>query len=123
LKVDEPTAEDNESGSFSEDDNDVESNASQARVAENASSIQSLGSSKERKPNLLLGAWSNGTMTSESADGVKEILKCLLSKSAKLSGFEPQHAAEEITRVGNFHFLQIEVRNIIIELLMAMLTR
>lgn len=117
LKVDEPTAEGDEPYSFSEDDDDVvppsEANTSQTKVAQVASSTQSLGSSKERKASLPLSARSNGTTTSEHVDSVKEILKCLLSTSAKLSGFEPLHVAEEITRVGKIHFLRIEVRNIV----------
>ena len=116
LKVDEPTAEGDESYTYSEDDDDVvpslEASTSQTQVSEGASSIQSLGSSRERKPSLPLSARSNGTTTSEHVDSVKEILKCLLSTSAKLSGFEPQHVAEEITRVGKTHFFLIEVRNI-----------
>ena len=116
LKVDEPTAEGDEPYTFSEDDDDVvpplEASKSQTLVAEDASSTQSQGSSRERKPSLPLSARSNGTTTSEHVDSVKEILKCLLSTSAKLSGFEPLHVAEEITRVGKTHFLLIEVRNI-----------
>jgi hypothetical protein len=116
LKVDEPTAEGDEPYSFSEDDDDVvpplEGSTSQTQVSEDASSTQSLGSGRERKPSLPLSARSNGTTTSEHVDSVKEILKCLLSTSAKLSGIEPQHVAEEITRVGKIHFLLIEVRNI-----------
>jgi hypothetical protein len=116
LKVDEPTAEGDEPYSFSEDDDDVvtplEASTSQTRVTEDASSTQSLGGSRERKPSLPLSARSNGTTTSEHVDSVKEILKYLLSTSAKLNGFEPQHVAEEITRVGKTHFLLIEVRNI-----------
>jgi hypothetical protein len=115
LKVDEPTVEGDEPYSFSEDDDDVvpslEASTSQTRVSEDASFTQLLGPSRERKSSLPLSARSNGT-TSEHVDNVKEILKCLLSTSAKLSGFEPQHVAEEITRVGKFHFLRIEVRNI-----------
>jgi hypothetical protein len=110
LKVDEPTVEGDEPYSFSEDDDDVvpslESSTSQTRISEDASFTQLLGPSS-----LPLSARSNRT-TSEHVDSVKEILTCLLSTSAKLSGFEPQHVAEEITRVGKFHFLRIEVRNI-----------
>jgi len=116
LKVDEPTAEGDEPYSFSEDDDDValplEARTSQTQVLEDASSSQLLGSSRERKPSLPLSPRGNGTTTSEHVDSVKEILKCLLTASAKLSGFEPQHVAEEITRVGKYHFLLIEVRNI-----------
>jgi hypothetical protein len=115
LKVDEPTVEGDEPYSFSEDDDDVvpslEASTSQTGVSEDASFTQLLGPSRERKSSLPLSARSNGT-TSEHVDNVKEILKCLLSTSAKLSGFEPQHVAEEITRVGKLHFLRIEVRNI-----------
>jgi len=115
LKVDEPTAEGDEPYSFSEDDDDLvpslEASTSRTRVSEDASFSQLLGSSRERKSSLPLSARSNGT-TSEHVDSVKEILKCLLSTSAKLSGFEPQHVAEEITRVGKTHFLLIEVGNI-----------
>jgi len=115
LKVDEPTAEGDEPYSFSEDDDDVvpplEASTSHTQVSEDASSTQLLGSSRERKPSLPLSARSNGTTTSEHVDSVKEILKSLLSACAKLSGFEPQHVAEEITRVGKFHFLLIEPRD------------
>lgn len=116
LKVNEPTIEGDEPYTYSEDDDDVvpslETSTSRTLVSEDASSTQSLGSSRERKPSLPLSARSNGATTSEHVDSVKEILKCLLNTSAKLSGFEPQHVAEEITRVGKIHFLLIEVRNI-----------
>jgi hypothetical protein len=116
LKVDEPTAEGDEPYSFSEEDDYVvpssEASTSRTQVSEDARSTQSLGSSRDRKPSLPLSARSNGPTTSEHVDSVKEILKCLLSTSAKLSGVEPQHVAEEITRVGKIHFLVIEVRNI-----------
>ncbi len=116
LKVDEPTTESDDLYSFSEDDDDVvpplEASSSQTRVSEDAGSTQSLSSSRERKSSLPLSARSNGTTTSEHVDSVKEILKSLLNSSAKLSGCEPQHVAEEITRVGKTHFLLIEVRNI-----------
>lgn len=113
LKVDEPTAESDEPYSYSEDDDDVvpplKVNTSQTQVSEGANSTQSLGSSRERKSSLPLSARSNGTAPTEHVDSVKEILKSLLSASAKLSGCEPQHVAEEITRVGKTHFLLIEV--------------
>jgi len=117
LKVVEPTAEGDEPYSFSEDDDDVvpplETSTSQTQASEDARSTQSLGSSRDPKHRLPLGGRSNGTTTtSEHVDSVKEILKCLLSTSAKLSGIEPLHVAEEITRVGKTHFLLIEVRNI-----------
>jgi hypothetical protein len=113
LKIDEPFAEDDEPYSFSEDDDNAVPPLEASRL-EDASSTQSLGSTREREPSLPLYAWSNGpgVATSEYADSAKEILKCLLSTSAKLSGIGPHHVAEEITRVGKFHFLLIEVRNI-----------
>ena len=114
LKVDEPTAESDEPYSFSEDDDEVvpslEASSSQTLGSEDASSTQSFSSGRERKPSLPLSARSNGTATSEHVDSVKEILKSLLITSARLSGCEPQHVAEEITRVGKIHFLLIEVR-------------
>jgi hypothetical protein len=113
LKVDEPTTEGDEPYSFSEDDDDVvpslETSSSQTRGSEDASSTQTLSSGRERKSSLPLSARSNGTATSEHVDSVKEILKSLLSVSARLGGCEPQHVAEEITRVGKIHFLLIEV--------------
>ena len=113
LQVDEPTIESDEPYSFSEDDDDVvpplEASSSQTRGSEDASSTQTLSSGRERKSSLPISARSNGTATSEHVDGVKEILKILLSTSARLGGCEPQHVAEEITRVGKIHFLLIEV--------------
>jgi hypothetical protein len=115
LKVDEPTAESDEPYSFSEDDDDVlqslEASSSRTRGSEDASSTQTMNSGRERKSSLPLSARSNGTSTNDHVDSVKEILKSLLSTSARLSGCEPQHVAEEITRVGKIHFLLIEVRN------------
>lgn len=113
LQVDEPTTESDEPYSFSEDDDDVapslEASSSQTRGSEDASSTQTLSSGRERKSSLPLSARSNGTATSEHVDSVKEVLKILLSTSARLGGCEPQHVAEEITRVGKIHFLLIEV--------------
>ena len=115
MQVNEPTAESDESYSFSEDDDDVvpslETTSSQTVVSEDASSTQSLTvvSSRERKSSLPLSARSNGTATSEHVDSVKDILKSLLNTAARLSVCEPQHVAEEITRVGKTLFLLIEV--------------
>jgi hypothetical protein len=113
LKVDEPTAESDEPYSFSEDDDDVapslEASSRQTPGLEDARSTQTTSSGRERKLSLPLSARSNGTATSEHVDGVKEILKSLLNTSARLGGCEPQHVAEEITRVGKIHFLLIEV--------------
>ncbi|KAI9453994.1 ras GEF, partial [Russula earlei] len=117
MKVDEPTAESDEPYSFSEDDDDVvpplETTSSQTLGSEDASSTQSLtvASSRERKSSLPLSARSNGTVSIEHVDNVKEILKSLLGVSARLSLCEPQHVAEEITRVGKNLFLLIEPRD------------
>ena len=117
MKVDEPTAESDEPYSFSEDDEDVilplEATSSRTRVSEDASTTQTLvvSSSRERKASLPLGARSNGMATTEHVDSMKEILKGLLYTSARLNGCEPQHVAEEITRVEKNLFLLIEVRN------------
>lgn len=116
MQVNEPAAESDEPYSFSEDDDDVvpplEATSIQTLVSEDASSTQSLAvtSSRERKSSLPLSARSNGTSTSEHVDSVKDVLKILLSTSAKLSSCDPQHVAEEITRVGKTLFLLIEVR-------------
>ena len=114
LKVDEPTAESDEPYSFSEDDDEVVPSlgvsSSQTLGSEDTSSTQSFSSGRERKHSLPLSARSNGTATSEHVDSVKEILKSLLSTSTRLISCEPQHIAEEITRVGKIHFLSIEVR-------------
>jgi hypothetical protein len=120
MKVDEPTAESDEPYSLSEDDDDVvpplEVASSQTRslsLTEETSSTRSQVSSsrRERKSSLPLSARSNGTTT--DADAVKEILKNLLSTSAKLSACEPGHIAEEITRVGKILFLLIEVGTVL----------
>ena len=118
VQVNEPTAESDEPYTFSEDDDDVvpplETTSIQTLVSEDASSTQSLAvtSGRERKSSLPLSARSNGTTTSEHIDSAKDTLKSLLSTSAKLSGCEPQHVAEEITRVGRNLFLLIEVGGI-----------
>ncbi len=115
MQVNERAAESDEPYSFSEDDDDVvpplETTSIQTLVSEDASSTQSLAvtSSRERKSSLPLSARSNGTSTSEHVDSVKDVLKILLSTSAKLSSCDPQHVAEEITRVGKTLFLLIEV--------------
>jgi hypothetical protein len=118
MKVHEPTAESDEPYSLSEDDEDVvpplEVASSQTRsfsLTEETSSTQSQAPSsrRERKSSLPLSARSNGMMMTDHSDGVKEILKNLLSTSAKLSVCEPSHVAEEITRVGKSLFLMIEV--------------
>jgi hypothetical protein len=117
IQVNEPTAESDEPYSFSEDDDDVatplETTSIQTLVSEDASSTQSLAvtSSRERKSSLPLSARSIGTSTSEHVDSVKDVLKILLSTSAKLSSCDPQHVAEEITRVGKTLFLLIEPRD------------
>jgi len=117
MQVNEPAAESDEPYSFSEDDDDVvpplEATSIQTLVSEDASSTQSLAvtSSRERKSSLPLSARSNGTSTSEHVDSVKDVLKILLSTSAKLSSCDPQHVAEEITRVGKTLFLLIEPRD------------
>ena len=118
MKVDEPTAESDESYSLSEDDDDVvpplgvaSSQTRSFSLTEETSSTQSPvpSSRRERKSSLPLSARSNGVMATDHADGVKEILKNLLSTSAKLNGCEPLHVAEEITRVGKSLFLLIKV--------------
>jgi hypothetical protein len=115
MPVNEPAAESDEPYSFSEDDDDVvpslEGTSVQTLVSEDASSTQSLtvASSRERKSSLPLSARSNGTATSEHVESVKDTLKSLLNTTAKLTSCEPQHVAEEITRVGKNLFLLIEV--------------
>ncbi|KAI0307727.1 ras guanine nucleotide exchange factor domain-containing protein [Multifurca ochricompacta] len=118
VKVDEPAAESDDLYSFSEDDDDVvvpipEAASSQTQRSEEASSTpsQPASSTRERKSSLPLSARSNGTITADHVDGVKEVLKNLLSTSAKLGGCEPLHVAEEITRVGKHLFLLIEPRD------------
>jgi len=117
IKVDEPTSESDEPYSFSEDDDDVvpplESTSSHTLGSEDTSSTQSLSvsSGRERKSSLVLSMRSNGTAPVEHVDSVKEILKSLLNTSARLSIYEPQHVAEEITRVGKALFLLIEPRD------------
>jgi len=116
IKVDETTSEGDEPYSFSEEDDDVvpplESTSSQTLGSEDTNSTPSLSvsSGRERKPSLVLSTRSNGTAPLEHVDSVKETLKSLLSASARLSVYEPQHIAEEITRVGRSLFLLIEVR-------------
>jgi hypothetical protein len=118
IQVNEPTAESDEPYSFSEDDDDVvpplETTSIQTLVSEDASSTQSLAVTpgRERKSSLPLSARSNGTTTSEHVDIAKDTLKSLLSTAARLSTCEPQHVAEEITRVGKTLFLLIEVGGI-----------
>ena len=113
LKVDEPTTESDEPYSFSEDDDDVvpslEASSSQTQGSEDACSTQTLSSGKEHKFSLPLSARSNEIATNEHVDSVDGILKILLSTSARLCDCDPQHVAEEITRVGKIHFLLIEV--------------
>lgn len=116
LKIDDPTAEDDGPCSFSEDDGDVvpkfKAGTSQIQVSKDASSTQSLGSGREPKPSPPLRQRDGGTTTSEHVDSAKEMRNRLLSTSAALSDFEPQHVAEEITRVWKTHFLLIEVRTL-----------
>jgi len=118
MQVHEPTAEGDEPYSFSEDDDDVvpplETTSVQTLVSEDASSTQSLAVTpgRERKSSLPLSARSNGATTSEHIDSAKDTVKSLLNTSAKLGGCEPQHVAEEITRVGKTLFLLIEVGGI-----------
>jgi hypothetical protein len=115
MKVDEPTAESDEPYTFSEDDDDVvpplDATSSQTVGSEDASSTQSVvvSSGRERKSSLPLSARSNGTAITEHVDSAKEIIKGLLSTSAKLNICDPQLVAEEITRVGKNLFLLIEV--------------
>ncbi|KAF8271479.1 ras guanine nucleotide exchange factor domain-containing protein [Lactarius quietus] len=115
MKVDEPTSE-NDDDDDDDDDEEVmptrESTSTQTQRSEEERSTrpQLPSSIAERKSSLPHNARSNGN-TTDQADSVKEVLKNLLITSVRLGTCEPQHVAEEITRVGKRLFLLIEPRD------------